>query len=355
MKSFAYSNQQILITVFIFFSLLTGPVCASKYDIVHRDTASTPKQLEIPWQAGIAYPSWLQGEYSDEKSSLALDQAVGANVEWVAIVPTWYQADASSMHIFRTENTATDRDVLRAIRDAKARNLNVLLMPHVDALNGDWRGQFQPERPIVWFMSYLRMILRYAQIAERTGIDAFAVGTEFVELTRPEFTSSWRAVIQRVRQIYSGPMTYAANWSDEYNRIEFWDTLDFIGVDAYFELTNSLNPTVEQLIAAWQPWVAELEQTYSRWGIPIVFTEIGYRSIDGANMQPWDWSSTGALDMQEQADCYEAAFRVFFDKPWFSGMYWWHWVPDPSAGGPSDDGYTPQNKTAETVLSAWYN
>jgi len=48
----------------------------------------------------------------------------------------------------------------------------------------------------------------------------------------------------------------------------------------------------------------------------IHFTEIGYRSIDGANKAPWDWQISGTVDLQEQADCYQAVFEVFWDRPW---------------------------------------
>ena len=78
------------------------------------------------------------------------------------------------------------------------------------------------------------------------------------------------------------------------------------------------------------------------WGDkPIVFTEIGYRSIDATNTNPWDWMWDQPVDLQEQADCYLAALEFVWDEPWFSCVSWWDWTADPHVGGPSDTGFTP--------------
>ena len=62
-------------------------------------------------------------------------------------------------------------------------------------------------------------------------MDLFAVGTELKAFAkkRPEF---WKQLIQKVRTVYSGPLTYAANW-DEYHEISFWQDLDYIGCLLY--------------------------------------------------------------------------------------------------------------------------
>ena len=57
-----------------------------------------------------------------------------------------------------------------------------------------------------------------------------------------------------------------------------------------------------QLVAAWQPQVTRLGNLSRKWNKPILFTEIGYRSIDGANTAPWDYQVSAKIDLQEQAD-----------------------------------------------------
>ena len=68
-----------------------------------------------------------------------------------------------------------------------------------------------------------------------------------------QYTLEWRQLIHDVRQVYDGPVTYAAHWDKEFSRIAFWDALDVIGINAYFPLDAPENATLQQLVAAWQP------------------------------------------------------------------------------------------------------
>jgi len=45
----------------------------------------------------------------------------------------------------------------------------------------------------------------------------------------------WKKLIQNIRKIYSGQLTYAANF-DNYQNIAFWEDLDVMGINAYFKL-----------------------------------------------------------------------------------------------------------------------
>ena len=62
----------------------------------------------------------------------------------------------------------------------------------------------------------------------------------------------WRSVTAAVRREYSGLLTYAAN-PNEYPHMTWWDALDMIGVNAYFSLSTADTPTVDDMVAGWQP------------------------------------------------------------------------------------------------------
>ena len=72
--------------------------------------------------------------------------------------------------------------------------------------------------------------------AQAQGVELMCVGTELTSSVRYE--ARWREVIARVRSVYEGPLTYAANWHDEYLDIKFWDALDYAGLDPYFPLSD---------------------------------------------------------------------------------------------------------------------
>ena len=173
------------------------------------------------------------------------------------------------------------------------------------------------------------------------------------ELVKTTGRGEWFDVIEKVRKNFSGLITYAADWSN-YRNVSFWNAVDFIGIDAYFELTDKNDPTVEELMEAWKKWKVSIEALHDETAKPIIFTEIGYRSLDGCNRDPWNWQRHGKIDLQEQADCYMAAFKTFWNEPWFHGFYWWMWYPNTSIGGEDDDSYTPYKKPAEKILKRYY-
>ena len=84
-----------------------------------------------------------------------------------------------------------------------------------------------------WEEDYRRFVLHYARLAAETDMEMFCIGIE-LHLSirhRPLF---WRRLIDEVREVYPGAMTYGANWFQEYQEVDFWDQLDYIGIHAYF-------------------------------------------------------------------------------------------------------------------------
>jgi hypothetical protein len=224
-----------------------------------------------------------------------------------------------------------------------------ILKPHIDIKNGEWRGiiGFDDELDwFDWFANYRQFILYYAKLAEKKQLKLFVVGTELKGTThRPE----WRSIINDVKAIFHGELVYAAN-HDHYQDIPFWDTLDYIGVNAYFALTDLYDPTLEQLDDAFVHITQEMREFSEAQGKNIILTELGYQSFDGTNITPWD-TSNETLDEQEQADCYQATFNAFFNKDWVKGMYFWHTHYDMHDW----DGFGYVNKISEEVLSDWYH
>jgi uncharacterized membrane protein len=313
---------------------------------------------------GITQVSWWFDEYDSAAggTSRAALRDTGAN--WMGLLVTWYQQDASSNVIARhpdPNKDHTDARIRTAIRDAHSRGLQVMLKPHVDALNGQWRGDFNPSNAAAWFQSYTQFIVHYAQIAQEEGAELFCMGTEFKTISGAANRDRWVAVIGSIRNAYGGPLTYAANATfpaDEFTSVSFWDQLDIIGLDGYFTLTDQNNPTLAQLISAWtsnrfgENIVAAVQNFASSRQKPLIFTEIGYKSTDGTNREPWNFGLSGAVDTAEQRDCYEAAFTVWSQQStWMRGFFWWAWpVPPPAA---NDGDYNPRSKPAETVLRTW--
>jgi hypothetical protein len=310
-------------------------------------------------QKGICYAAWQSGVYSTPDSDISLVHLAETGADWISLIVTCYQDTLSSTRIYASPSTPTDEDLIHVIRQARALGLKVMLKPHVDLWNDPlhWRGEigtdFRSEAEWTdWFASYRSFIEHYADLASTYGSDQFCVGTELEGTTAR--AAEWRKVVAEVRARYGGPLIYAANHSGEETSLTWWDAVDFIGVDAYYALATKNDPTVAELKAAWQPHISALADLATAWQKPVILTEIGYRSIDGTASHPWDWQVQGEVDLEEQADAYQAAFESVYNQPWFAGIYWWSWGPDPLEGGPGDDGYSPHDKPAEEVLRSWF-
>ena len=277
---------------------------------------------------------------------------------------------------------------MREIRLAKEAGLKVVFVTRVALEHGDednaylWHGLIQPRDEATldrWFEVYGDFVMRWAEVAEREGVDVFAVGSELNTLAsstptlampglmgwycdeagrkadreaaladaprivpdglaghpgevRASFAEQldaeravhrgwaeaaladcdepdlvavnrrrglqlghWRALIARVRSVYTGRLTYAANY-DHYPEIGFWDQLDVIGVNAYFELwpielpLDADEPLDRHLREAWDEHLEDLDAFRHRRGLPdrpVLFTELGYTRRRHCSVHSW--------------------------------------------------------------------
>ncbi|HYM61376.1 MAG TPA: hypothetical protein VEZ11_10840 [Thermoanaerobaculia bacterium] len=135
--------------------------------------------------------------------------------------------------------------------------------------------------------------------------------------------------------------------------IQFWDALDFIGVSGYYPLVNADAPTRAQLVAAWQPVVADLGALSAKWHRKVLFTELGYRSADRAAWKQWELKDGDRANPQLQADAYTAFFEAVWPQPWVAGVYWWraHSYRYIDRQG---NGFEIEKKPAEEVVKSHY-
>jgi hypothetical protein len=249
--------------------------------------------------------------------------------------------------------------VRRSIELAHQAGLRVMLKPQI-WVPGSWTGgiDFGSEGEWeAWERSYLRFIAGMAELAQEMDVELFCIGTEFRESTRqrPAF---WRNVANQVRGCYQGQLVYAANW-DEYQHVSFWDAVDYIGIDAYFPLSESPTPSVAELKKAWKPVVQEIKKTQSRWKKPVLFTEYGYLSVDHCAHRSWEIEprvKSLPVNQQAQANALEALYATWWQEPGWAGSFLWKWFPAMQGheGYPERD-YTPQDKLAEEVICRWFS
>ena len=299
---------------------------------------------------GITVVDWSRDGYDHvDENMIAEIRSTGAT--HVAILTTAYQSTPQSSEIYTDPQRTPSIDaVARLLGEARSHGLSTTLKPHIDPEDGSWRASIDPADPQKWFASYRAWLLPLASLADSLGCSQLMIGSELAGTIRHE--KEWRGLIADVRALFRGEILYAASW-DEASNVGFWDALDAVGVDFYFPVTNRRDPGRLEILAGWQPSLQRLQRLQRQTGKPVILTEVGYRSVDGAGRAPWEYRSAGEIDLQEQADLYWAMLEAIAGAEWITGLYLWNWQAVGS-GGALDKDFTPRGKPAlQELRAAW--
>jgi hypothetical protein len=307
--------------------------------------APTRTAPRLFFQKGVNFTVERPDGYSSAKAREMVDRlAAEYGVNSIALVPYGFAPRDTPAVRFGGRNIwESDESIVQIAAYAHSKRVRVFLKPQV-WVRGSFPGDLdfsRPEDRRTWFAEYRKFLEHYAGLAARIGADLFAVGVEFGKLSRHE--KEWRELISCAREIYKGPLVYAAVQGSEFENLRFWDALDYIGLNNYYPLPDSLDTT---------EMVRKVEEVQRRFGKPVIFPEAGFSSFEAPHREPWD-ETPRKLSPADQARAYEAILRAFYGKPWFYGMYWWK-VGTNGYGGPSDGSHTPWGKPAMDIVRKWY-
>ncbi len=338
------------------FSLPRGAVLASSTPLARPHSPLADEFLRGVNHADV----YRKGHgYGSAASAQELGRLRDLGVDWIAISPFGFQRGAQASELADPERSKWDQAFVDEIASAHKLGLRVMLKPQIwssDFGGGtEWHGTIRQATPgahASWWSCYRAFALHQARLAERSGVDLYCIGTELVRMTPHE--AEWRELVVDIRKIYKGPLTYAAHWDQELDRIAFWNALDFVGVSAYFPLDRPDTASVDELVAAWAPHRDRLSRIAKATGKKILFAEAGYRDAAGTWRTPWAWSG-GATSADSQTRAYEALFRALGNEPWWKGVFLWKTFTDPALIDPDDgEGFSFRGKPAEQVVRHWF-
>ena len=303
-----------------------------------------PASLPYPklfFQKGVNYTAEFPYNYDSAGARRMLEALPQYGINAIALMPYgWSARGEPEVHLQGEGGWESDEGMAQLSRVAHARGMKVMLKPAIwEAHNLEFPSAQDRTQ---WFDQYRTFLEHYAWLAKQIHADLLCIGGEFVHLT--PYDPEWRKLITRTRELYPGPLVYAANHGAEFESITFWDALDYIGLQEYYSLPDDL---------ATDALVQKVEAVQQKFGKPVIFTEVGFPSLEGANYQPWDDNKRKTLSLTAQASCTEAILRAFYTKPWFQGMYWWR-LETNGSGGPDDASHSLWNKPALDVVKRWY-
>ncbi len=370
-------------------------------------------------------------------------EATCPNVEWVGLVVTWFgdSIDAglckirpgvefqegamtepdiwsvgsygrdSAMQLTIDANgnpvyggTPSDQSVLRLLDELKARGKKVMFYPmfFMDVANKPWRGRVTGTNNDVANLftntnGYNEFINHYINLCVGK-VDAFVIGSELIGLTQVHDGAHNYPAVDALVSIAATAkatlgagvkITYAADWSEYhhtdggwYNLDPLWSSpnIDFIGIDAYFPLTDHPQNgyDVQEIVDGWEKgegydwYYSDVERTIKTplsqeyawknlawwwenshvnpdfsvtgWvaeSKPIWFTEYGFPSVDGAANQPnvfYDPSSSesyfprhsrGKVDFIAQRTAIAATEIQWKNSPMVEQKLLWTWDARP--------------------------
>ncbi|TGV04126.1 glycoside hydrolase family 113 [Flavivirga rizhaonensis] len=287
---------------------------------------------------------------------------VNLNANYAAVMPFGFIKNLNHPDIVFNTNRQwfgeTKEGAKQYIEELYKSNIKVMLKPQIWVWHGEFTGYIEMKNKTDWSVletSYSKFILEYAQLAQEMKVDIFCIGTElekFIE-NRPNY---WKKLIVKVKKIYKGKLTYAANWN-EFRRTPFWNDLDYIGVDAYFPVSHSKTPTFNECLKGWKTHVQTISEISNKNKKPILFTEFGYRSVDYSGKEPWKSDrSMYQVNFEAQTNTTKALFETFWKEDWFAGGFIWKWFHNHSkSGGDNNSQFTPQNKPVEALIRKQYH
>jgi len=281
---------------------------------------------------------------------------LGANA--IAIVPYSYMRDPQSPNPLPIPNRPgqeNDQGVIHSAYVANQQGMATMLKPQI-WFRGSWPGDVKMKSEEDWdsfFKYYNDWIIHYALLAEIHEIDMLSVGVEFVKATLSH-EDEWRQIIRNVRKVYQGQLTYSANWGDEFEKVGFWDELDFIGLNCYYPLSKQDNPSKRELTKNFEGVKSKIKKVYRSHQKPIVFTEIGFRSIEAPWKNPHA-EGDDSFNASHQDLCYQVIFEGIQDQEWCGGILWWKFPSYLDYQGAENNSFTPNMKQAEASVKDWFS
>jgi len=283
------------------------------------------------------------------------------NANWICLVPYSFTRTGQTDVWYNNKRQwwgETTLGIVENIKLAKANGFKVCLKPQV-YIPGGWTGELSydtEEKWQSWEDNYTEYIMTFVDIASEYDVEMVCIGTEF-KISETEREHYWRSLIESIRCNYSGLVTYSSNW-DSFDKVKFWDQLDYVGISSYFPLVDSKTPTSMSLAKAWLPIKKKLRKFYQKTNKQILFTEYGYLSVDGSAGKTWELEKkVHSLPINEEAQlrAFDSLYTQLWAEAFWAGGFIWKWFPN----GQGHEGYipkdyTPQDKLAEKVITFWF-
>lgn len=325
---------------------------------------STINPRAVGFVAGVEYQATYRPNFSYfAPQTFANTRAIGSNL--AVITPSWTYTNISPLR-FQTlaGNDPLWIDSAIMISQAKSAGLNVAIFPtphfigtvdsSTPAFSSFWQNA--PRDAAwwqTWFTKYRAFAVNYADLATQTGSQFLILGGDWVAPALPNGTlpngessnvpadaeAQWKAIIQDVRSRFRGQVFWAMPYtkSNVQTPVSFLKDMDGIYLLWSAPLASSTTATKADFTnEAGRLLDNEVAPLVNFLGKPIILA-VSYPSATGAATgcvasgsgacvdfsslsQPYTDNSSVSLNLQTQADIYEAMLTAVNARSWVSGF-----------------------------------
>jgi hypothetical protein len=288
-----------------------------------------------------------------------LDEAVRLGATWISLTPFGRAWDLKSTGVgstFELPLSDNQRGLRKAVKQAHARGLKVLLVPHLWVESGGWRAEIDPETDEGWRRfaeSYRAYVLTWARFASSAHVDMLAAGVELRSWLTSTHAPSFLPILRDIRAAYPGLVTYAANW-DDVDQTVILGELDVIGINAFYPLTDKPNASDAALVDGGREVANKVKALAELWQKPVMFNEFGYTARTDPALRPWEWPdhmSDVTVDARAQAAAYRGLLAAMLQTRELVGAFVWRLYADPDdLSQEAEWGFSPRGRQAELFL-----
>lgn len=345
--------------------------------------------------AGIEYQPTFRPNWSYyAPQAFANTRAIGANL--AVLTPSWTYSSASPLQF----ETVPGQDPLWIdsaimISQARALGLNVALFPSPhfpaapdSATQPDTHFWLNTPRDAAWwqewFTRYRAFAVNYADLAAQTGAQILILGGDWVSPALPggmivegvpsnppaDADAQWRAIITDVRSRFKGQVFWAMPYTASTQEAPVGFLRDLDGIYLLWSAPLASNLTATKADYVNQAGVLldnEISPLVSLIGKPLILS-VSYPSALGAATgcvtngaggcfdfdalsRPNLENPAVTLNLQTQADLYEAMLNALNSRPWISGFVSRGYHLPAALQDPSTSIYS---KPAADILWYWY-
>jgi hypothetical protein len=283
----------------------------------------------------------------------------GAN--WLFFSPTWSFSKSNNFPAgLRAGQDSFAEDITRIKEQASEAGMTLAIYPQMNpdqAIDNYWSSSgLSYNWWQNWFDQYEKFIINYADFSESHGINTLIIGGKSVSPSFPngvlpngvfsnspyDFGDRWTKLIEKIRSRFSGQIGFALPYSSDLGKAPSnISSSDFIylEMDSSIKELNgqSLDDLTNRFGSILDKDVYNLYATYQK---PVI---LGLDFYSLSNTQ---------IDVNEQANIYQAILRTCISRPWIYGLVSAGFNPSASV---QDSSASIYGKPAMGVLSYYFN